>query len=282
MLYCGEYYDVESGFIYLRNRYYDPSIGRFITEDPAQSGTNWYVYANNNPLTYIDPWGLYAVGDEKLSLVIQQIINGTDGKTGGLTAKWHAAKTQKERDNIAKVANMLRCETTDYDITKSSSVMLLIDKNGANVLGVSMGHMAVMIKNTDGQGIYFSYAGEDGTPVDDGVVNMDILSKEEMGEFLKTGNLYFTYASNGTTMSCNYTNYINININSDAGSRMIGKGIYYFLNPATYSVAGHQCDNIASSIMEAGGKGYAVQWRPKASFDYATKYFGVKGRGFSD
>ena len=56
--YSGEYYDAESGFIYLRNRYYDPGIGRFITEDPAQSGTNWYVYANNNPLTYIDPWGL--------------------------------------------------------------------------------------------------------------------------------------------------------------------------------------------------------------------------------
>ena len=57
--YSGEYYDAESGFIYLRNRYYDPSIGRFITEDPAQSGTNWYVYANNNPLIYIDPWGLF-------------------------------------------------------------------------------------------------------------------------------------------------------------------------------------------------------------------------------
>ena len=29
--YCGEYYDYESGLIYLRNRYYDSSIGRFIT-----------------------------------------------------------------------------------------------------------------------------------------------------------------------------------------------------------------------------------------------------------
>ena len=28
--YCGEYYDTESGTIYLRARYYDPSIGRFI------------------------------------------------------------------------------------------------------------------------------------------------------------------------------------------------------------------------------------------------------------
>ena len=32
--YCGEYYDEESGLIYLRNRYYNSSTGRFITEDP--------------------------------------------------------------------------------------------------------------------------------------------------------------------------------------------------------------------------------------------------------
>ena len=33
--YAGEYYDEESGNLYLRNRYYDSAIGRFITEDPA-------------------------------------------------------------------------------------------------------------------------------------------------------------------------------------------------------------------------------------------------------
>ena len=58
--YCGEYQDLCSGLIYLRNRYYDPSIGRFITEDPARDGLNWYVYANNNPVNYIDPLGLGA------------------------------------------------------------------------------------------------------------------------------------------------------------------------------------------------------------------------------
>ena len=56
--YCGEYADRETGLLYLRNRYYDPSTGRFITEDPIQDGNNWYVYANNNPVMYIDPWGL--------------------------------------------------------------------------------------------------------------------------------------------------------------------------------------------------------------------------------
>ena len=56
--YRGEYYDGETGFYYLRNRYYDPKKGRFITEDPIRDGNNWYVYCNGNPVLNIDPTGL--------------------------------------------------------------------------------------------------------------------------------------------------------------------------------------------------------------------------------
>ncbi|UCC67623.1 MAG: hypothetical protein JSV79_10955 [Armatimonadota bacterium] len=38
-------------------RYYWPEIGRFIQQDPIASGVNWYVYARNNPLVFIDPEG---------------------------------------------------------------------------------------------------------------------------------------------------------------------------------------------------------------------------------
>jgi len=38
--YCSENYDQETGLYYLRNRYYDPELGRFITEDPAKDGLN--------------------------------------------------------------------------------------------------------------------------------------------------------------------------------------------------------------------------------------------------
>ena len=65
--YNGEYYDQESGLIYLRNRYYDPATGRFMTEDPAKDGLNWYVYCGNNPVNFVDPLGLWMDGDEKLS-----------------------------------------------------------------------------------------------------------------------------------------------------------------------------------------------------------------------
>ena len=59
--YCGEYFDAETDLVYLRNRYYDPEMHRFITEDPAKDGVNWYAYCNGNPVMFTDPWGTNAI-----------------------------------------------------------------------------------------------------------------------------------------------------------------------------------------------------------------------------
>ena len=42
----------------MRARYYQPTTGRFTQEDPAKDGLNWYTYAANNPIMFIDPSGL--------------------------------------------------------------------------------------------------------------------------------------------------------------------------------------------------------------------------------
>ena len=59
--YCGEYYDSESGNVYLRNRYYSPDTGRFISEDPVQDGLNWYAYCAGDPVNLYTPRD-YVVG----------------------------------------------------------------------------------------------------------------------------------------------------------------------------------------------------------------------------
>jgi RHS repeat-associated protein len=59
LLYAGQYQDTETGFYYLRNRYYDPATGQFLSVDPAVSATQApYSYADDNPLNYTDPTGL--------------------------------------------------------------------------------------------------------------------------------------------------------------------------------------------------------------------------------
>ncbi len=47
----------------LGHRYYDRSLGRFLTRDPLGDGNNWYDYAGNNPLKNIDPSGFGVAGD---------------------------------------------------------------------------------------------------------------------------------------------------------------------------------------------------------------------------
>ena len=49
-----------SGLYYYRARYYNPQLGRFISEDPAglKAGINFYAYSLNNPVNFRDPLGL--------------------------------------------------------------------------------------------------------------------------------------------------------------------------------------------------------------------------------
>jgi RHS repeat-associated protein len=49
------------GLIYMRARWYDPAAGRFISEDPAGHGINWYIYCDDNPINSTDPSGMFNV-----------------------------------------------------------------------------------------------------------------------------------------------------------------------------------------------------------------------------
>ena len=60
--FTGREWDPETGIYYYRARYYDPKLGRFISEDPIglSDGPNKYAYVQGNPVGRLDPYGLQA------------------------------------------------------------------------------------------------------------------------------------------------------------------------------------------------------------------------------
>jgi len=54
-----------NGLLFMRARYYNPYICRFINADPAgfAGGMNFYAFADCNPISLIDPFGLGAIGE---------------------------------------------------------------------------------------------------------------------------------------------------------------------------------------------------------------------------
>jgi RHS repeat-associated protein len=58
--YTGREFDTETGLYYYRARYYDPSTGKFLSEDPLRgiSGPDFYVYVSDEPTAFADPLGL--------------------------------------------------------------------------------------------------------------------------------------------------------------------------------------------------------------------------------
>ncbi|NJL32459.1 MAG: RHS repeat-associated core domain-containing protein, partial [Phycisphaerales bacterium] len=80
--YTGESRDSHTGLNYHRARWYAPTIGRFISEDPlgwpGDDQGNLYRYVSNNPLIYTDPTGWCK---QNAQPVIQ-------GPSGGNNSNW--------------------------------------------------------------------------------------------------------------------------------------------------------------------------------------------------
>lgn len=95
--YRSYYYDNETGFYYLKSRYYDPEVGRFISMDSIEylepgriNGLNLYAYCLNNPIMYSDPDGNSVI----LAMLFGFLIGfgagfGLNAVSQGLTNGWN-------------------------------------------------------------------------------------------------------------------------------------------------------------------------------------------------
>jgi RHS repeat-associated protein len=73
-VYAGEYWDQDAQLLYLRARWYDPRIGRFISPDPFEGrqrdprSLNRYVYAHSDPVHGTDPSGKMTAMDSGIAM----------------------------------------------------------------------------------------------------------------------------------------------------------------------------------------------------------------------
>jgi RHS repeat-associated protein len=56
--YTGKPYDTATGLYNYGYRDYNPEAARFTTIDPVRDGSNWFAYVNNDPVNWVDLWGL--------------------------------------------------------------------------------------------------------------------------------------------------------------------------------------------------------------------------------
>jgi RHS repeat-associated protein len=62
--FTGREWDAEIGLYYYRARYYDPKVGRFVSEDPL--GSLSFIYVGNDPVMFVDPSGLRRLSLEQI------------------------------------------------------------------------------------------------------------------------------------------------------------------------------------------------------------------------
>ena len=95
--YSGKSYNPNTGLNNYGFRDYSSNIGRFITSDPIRDGTNWYTLAVNNPVCFVDLWGL----SEIIAGDFVQLPNGkiTDKEAGNVKDDVKIVVERDKNDN---------------------------------------------------------------------------------------------------------------------------------------------------------------------------------------
>ena len=124
--YTGAIYDELTGLLYLNARFYDPSTGRFLTQDTYRGersdADTWHLYAYcaNNPINYVDPSGHIAL----------ELIALGSVATAGLIL-WYA-NTDAYRDAMKDLSRRVGDILTDASTYVKGQAQSLVDKIAAS------------------------------------------------------------------------------------------------------------------------------------------------------
>ena len=133
----------KSGLLYMRARYYNPYLCRFVSADGSgfAGGLNWYAFANGNPVSYLDPFGLCSqmLDNASWSWVNNMFPDGSPGLNGlvGLPS----SVQQQLTDSLSWAAMGLDFNPNAYQPTEPSTLSLILGLGGLLFANPEMGLM---------------------------------------------------------------------------------------------------------------------------------------------
>jgi RHS repeat-associated protein len=126
--YTGRENDIETGLYYNRARYYDPSVGRFLSEDPSglTGDSDSYRYVANSPTNLVDPSGLQGVlgnnPNPQISGGDLKAFNGAlaDAKKAACDASCDGALQDYKIKSLAALVAQMAANINVFDGRKST------------------------------------------------------------------------------------------------------------------------------------------------------------------
>lgn len=226
----------ENGLVYMRARYYSPTFKRFINADVVAGSItnaitlNRYAYANGNPVSNVDPFGLSperGSQGEAISTDIVVIDEPMHGKAENATDQ-----------SVSNDSYLKAQEVMNYLIEKYGGYNLIISKDfflGAAAIFGAKGYYSIVTDGVDSmtdfgltltQGACFGVTGGISTTVYFGYESLNDYSNATI--FSKTVNLgieitlMYEYSSNGDEKIVGF-----VLPSAFAGDELLGATKYY-------------------------------------------------------
>ena len=163
--YTRKLFDFSSNLYYFNACWYDCELGRFSTQDPARDGVNWWIYCNGNPITYIDPTGMW-INNEDGSFTAEKgdTLWGLQQETG---KDWKSFDYQGEPEEL-QIGQRVNINNTDnnYSTVDSTSEAIKHYYNG-NGSPVNLGNNSINILKNSSEFMYNKNALANGTAKSD-------------------------------------------------------------------------------------------------------------------
>ena len=115
-------------------RWYSPDLGRFVSEDPIQDGSNWYMASGNDPVNYADPSGLSQQGHPLATTTFGGFVGGGAASSilsGGLAPGASAGRGRPIQGlpSIAAPSAARPASTASFDVTSNKDLSSLTRTN---------------------------------------------------------------------------------------------------------------------------------------------------------